>query len=101
MLYSITLFFSGSFLGYIFQGHRGNEWVKFREKRLRSCIKLDEKGIEGDGKRCHDYKMRKKKRLLDEYRFPGFRPKAEIKGIFGDSKARVIRLVRTQKNGVR
>jgi len=41
--------------------------------------------------------MRKKKRLLDEYRFPGFRPKAEIKGIFGDSKVRVVRLVRTQK----
>jgi hypothetical protein len=44
--------------------------------------------------------MGKKVRLLDEYRFPGFRPKAEIKGIFGDSKARVIRLVGTQKNGV-
>ncbi len=59
-----------------------------------------EKGVEGDEKRCHDYKMRKKKRLLDEYRFPGFRPKAEIKGIFGDSTVRVIRLVRTQKNGM-
>lgn len=41
--------------------------------------------------------MGKKKRLLDEYHFPGFRPKAEIQGIFGDAKARVIRLVRTQK----
>lgn len=41
--------------------------------------------------------MGKKKRLLDEYRFPGFRSKAEIKGIFGDAKARVIRLVRAQK----
>ena len=41
--------------------------------------------------------MGKKKRLLDEYLFPGFRPKAGIKGVFGDSKARVIRLVRTQK----
>ena len=41
--------------------------------------------------------MGKKRRLLDEYRFPGFRPNAAIKGIFGDSKARVIRLVRTQK----
>lgn len=34
--------------------------------------------------------MEKKRRLLDEYRFPGFSPIAEIKGIFGDSKARVI-----------
>ncbi len=41
--------------------------------------------------------MRKKRKLLDEYRFPGFRPKAEVKGIFGDPKARVIRLERTQK----
>jgi len=41
--------------------------------------------------------MRKKRRLLDEYRFPGFSPRAEIKGIFGDPKARVIRLKRTQK----
>lgn len=41
--------------------------------------------------------MRKKRRLRDEYRFPGFRPRAEIKGIFGDQKARVIRLARVQK----
>ncbi len=41
--------------------------------------------------------MRKKRRLLDEYHFPGFRPRAEIKGIFGDSRARVIHLARIQK----
>ncbi|MDP2815083.1 MAG: hypothetical protein Q8O19_00205 [Rectinemataceae bacterium] len=41
--------------------------------------------------------MRKKRRLLDEYRFSGFRPRAEIKGVFGDSKARIIRLERRQK----
>ncbi|UJS18346.1 MAG: hypothetical protein L3J17_04620 [Candidatus Jettenia sp.] len=41
--------------------------------------------------------MGKKKRLLDEYRFPGFRPKAEIKGIFGDAKARIIRLFGLKK----
>ena len=41
--------------------------------------------------------MGKKRRLLDEYRFPGFGPRAEIKGTFGDSKARVIRLKRIQK----
>ncbi|MBE7446145.1 MAG: hypothetical protein HS132_13190 [Planctomycetia bacterium] len=45
--------------------------------------------------------MEKKRRLLDEYRFPGFVPRAEIKGIFGDSNARDIRLKRTQKNGMR
>ena len=41
--------------------------------------------------------MGKKRRLLDEYQFPGFRPRSEIQGIFGDPKARVIRLKRTQK----
>ncbi len=41
--------------------------------------------------------MKKTKRLLDEYRFPGFHPKATVKGKFGDNKARIIQLVRRQK----
>lgn len=41
--------------------------------------------------------MGKKRRLLNEYLYHGFRPKAEINGIFGDPKARVIHLKRTQK----
>jgi hypothetical protein len=41
--------------------------------------------------------MKKTKKLLDEYRFPGFRPLAAIKGKFGDPKARIITLVRIQK----
>jgi hypothetical protein len=41
--------------------------------------------------------MKKTKKLLDEYRFPGFRPLTVIKGKFGDSKARIIKLVRRQK----
>jgi hypothetical protein len=41
--------------------------------------------------------MGKKRQLVDEYRFPGFRPEARIKGEFGDPKARIIRLERTQK----
>ncbi|MBF8277140.1 MAG: hypothetical protein HW390_2213 [Candidatus Brocadiaceae bacterium] len=45
--------------------------------------------------------MRKKRRLLDEYRFPGFSPRAEIKGIFGDPKARLVILKRVQKNNLR
>ena len=39
----------------------------------------------------------KRKRLLDAYRFPFFRPLENIRGIFGDSKARVITLVRRSK----
>jgi len=45
--------------------------------------------------------MQKKRRLLDEYRFPGFGPKAAIKGIFGEPDARVIKLDRQKKNGLR
>lgn len=41
--------------------------------------------------------MGKKRKLLDEYRFPGFRPRAETQGVFGDPKARVIKLERAQK----
>lgn len=41
--------------------------------------------------------MAKERRLLDEYQYPGFRPMSKIQGIFGDPKARIIRLRRTQK----
>jgi hypothetical protein len=41
--------------------------------------------------------MRKTKRLLDEYQFPGFHPVAKIKGKFGDSKACIITLKRHEK----
>ena len=41
--------------------------------------------------------MEKKRQLLDEYWFPGYRSGAQIQGILGDPKARVIRLERTQK----
>jgi hypothetical protein len=41
--------------------------------------------------------MQTKRRLLDEYRFPGFHPQSEIQGIFGDPKARIIHLKRAQK----
>ena len=39
----------------------------------------------------------KHKRLEDAYRFPGFYPKPWVGGIFGDPKARVIRLTRRSK----
>src|SRR5664279_736937 len=45
--------------------------------------------------------MGKQRRLLDEYRFAGFRPQSEIQGIFGDPYARIIRLKRIQKNDLR
>ena len=41
--------------------------------------------------------MIKSRKLLDAYRFPGFRPEATVTGIFGDPTARVIRLVRRGK----
>jgi hypothetical protein len=41
--------------------------------------------------------MGKRRRLLDEYRFPGYRPRAGIRGVFGNPSARVIDLERVQK----
>ena len=41
--------------------------------------------------------MEKIKKLRDIYRFPGYYPKAAIKGKFGDNGARVIQLIRSQK----
>ena len=40
---------------------------------------------------------RKRKRLLDAYRFAGLRPLELVRGVFGDSWARVITLVRRSK----
>ena len=36
-------------------------------------------------------------RLRDAYRFPGFRPVDDLRGVFGDPLARVIVLVRRSK----
>ena len=41
--------------------------------------------------------MKKIKKLLDVYAYPGFRPLSVLKGKFGDNKARIITLVRRQK----
>ena len=37
------------------------------------------------------------RRLTDLFRFPGFRPFATTRGVFGDPKARVLRLERRKK----
>jgi hypothetical protein len=44
--------------------------------------------------------MTTQKRLSDVYRFSGFRPLQKVAGIFGDPKARVIKLKRTEKKRV-
>ena len=41
--------------------------------------------------------MGKLKRLQDIYRFPGFTPRAEVRGVFGDPWAVVITLRRRRK----
>ena len=40
---------------------------------------------------------KKLKRLLDAYRFAGFRPVPQVSGVFGDAHARVVRLTRRSK----
>src|SRR5216683_7287833 len=39
----------------------------------------------------------KRRRLLDAYRFPGFRPMEDVRGVFGDPHARIVTLVRRSK----
>ena len=39
----------------------------------------------------------KRRRLLDAYRFTGFRPVEDVRGVFGDPLARIITLVRSSK----
>src|SRR5258708_29109170 len=39
----------------------------------------------------------KRRRLLDAYRFPGFRPIEAVRGVFGDPHARIVTLVRRSK----
>jgi hypothetical protein len=43
-------------------------------------------------------RLRKRaRRLIDAYAFPGFRPRARVRGVFGDPKARIVTLVRRSK----
>lgn len=44
--------------------------------------------------------MKKAKRLTDAYRFPGFIPQQIVVGVFGDPKARVIKLNRIEKKRI-
>jgi hypothetical protein len=41
--------------------------------------------------------MDKQRRLEDAYRFPGFEPEKTVRGVFGDPKARIVRLQRRRK----
>ena len=41
--------------------------------------------------------MKTYKRLYDAYRFPGFIPRVMLKGLFGDSHARIIQLQRREE----
>ena len=45
----------------------------------------------------HDLGMRKRRRLVDAYRFPGFRPNTIVRGVFGDPKVCIVTLVRRSK----
>jgi hypothetical protein len=41
--------------------------------------------------------MGRARRLVDVYRFPGFRPRAAVRGVFGNPKVRIVRLERRGK----
>ena len=41
--------------------------------------------------------LRKRRRLQDAYRFPGFQPLATVRGVFGDPQVRIVQLVFRRK----
>jgi hypothetical protein len=41
--------------------------------------------------------MRRRLKLSDSYRFPSFKPKQTVTGVFGDPHARVVSLIRQGK----
>jgi len=47
--------------------------------------------------RLADGQEPRRRRLSDAYTFPGFRPRQFIEGIFGDHRARLVRLTRRGK----
>ena len=40
---------------------------------------------------------KRQRRLWDAYTFPGFRPEGTVRGVFGDRKARIVKLIRRSK----
>ena len=48
-------------------------------------------------KTWHELAVGRARRLVDVYRFPAFRPRAAVGGVFGDLKARIVRLERREK----
>ena len=43
------------------------------------------------------HRFKRRRQLIDSYAFPCFRPRATVRGVFGDPKARVVTLVRRSK----
>jgi hypothetical protein len=57
-------------------------------------------GLFKDARNAHDYPMaifKRIRRLLDAYRFPGFRPRPAVVGVMGEPGVRVVTLVRRSK----
>jgi transposase len=52
-------------------------------------------------KTWHELAMGRARRLEDVYRFPAFRPRATVRGVFGDPKVRIVGLSGGEKNFVR
>ena len=65
------------------------EWVKIASECLETPGLLGFLTVLSGRRICHDARMQKPRGLEDTFRFPGFRPKAAVRGIFGDHKARI------------
>src|ERR1700752_4137881 len=82
-------------------GLRGIEWAKLGYEGARKLCISYRFWISVGASIWHPRRMtrtaKRALRLLDSYCFPGFRPGQTVCGVFGDPKARVIRLNRRSK----
>ena len=87
--------------GDIFSGSSRFLVGNFRPRKAQiGLISLRKFSFPADQKSCHDYTMAIFKLLHDFYRFPGFVPLAQVRGLFGPP-AVVITLRAAEKNGLR
>src|SRR5437870_3808337 len=75
-------------------------WMNCQHLAVENPLPQGFAEFSGVRKTWHELAMRRARRLVDVYRFPAFRPRAAVRGVFGDPKARVVRLERRGKNCV-
>jgi hypothetical protein len=65
-------------------------WMNFRNVIAESSFPKGFAEFRRVAKLGMNWGMGRKRRLVDVYRFPAFRTRATVGGVFGDPKARVV-----------